>query len=273
MKNPMALASACALVLLVNAFILAGVAVNRSGQDARLNLTERELTLESSSNEDSSISLNLDVNAPDTLPVSQLKAMGYDTDSLLKGEWRSTPARKVYVALEMEGPAWRKWLADQQTQLALYRKKLQALQSRPGAKSDRKIILDEIKDTEDGLTTNSRLFTVEVGLDPTALRAAHPDRNQCAIVPGRLELYSTTDSNNKRTIGTSVYLLSNTLHVGRDWYPFFRRMKGTSKNKWSRLDGSQFKPWINRYRVQVIYGKKHEPWIAKCEPIPGSSPR
>src|SRR6202035_2098013 len=124
------LIAALALVVLANAVVLTGVARNRSGTDARVELTERECPLVKSlkDDDDSGMALELTAHWPNGLSEDgspgidreTLRALGFDVSMPLNspradGFYRRALPRDAFVVLEMEGPAWRQRRASPST--------------------------------------------------------------------------------------------------------------------------------------------------------------
>src|SRR6202035_290539 len=174
------LIAALALVVLANAVVLTGVARNRSGTDARVELTERECPLVKSlkDDDDSGMALELTAHWPNGLSEDgspgidreTLRALGFDVSMPLNspradGFYRRALPRDAFVVLEMEGPAWRRWLVEQQQHADLAATQSQAL------------------DLDWERRMGTRLFYVAAGRDPEALRQRYPDRAHYLILP------------------------------------------------------------------------------------------
>jgi hypothetical protein len=266
--------AAGALVLAVNLFVLLGVWHNHKGVEATLTLTERELTLNDREDENSSLSLSLDFDDPRNVPVERLRALGFDTDKILGEESPSIPEKPVFAVVEMEGPAYQQWLKTEQDDLAKKKENLEKLVGHNANKEDLNEAQSAVDEAQDTLDTGTHLFVVDVGPDAAALRARYPDRGRYAILPAKLQVYRTEGGeDNKVTLTTSLTLLGDSVHVDNDWQPFFKGLKYTEKNYWSREKNDRYQPWVNRYQVTLAFGKRLEPWIVKCEPLPAAQPK
>src|SRR5438067_11450665 len=120
------LLAAAAIVLVANAFALVHAWRNRSGPvEADITLTERELPMSYSfDDDDSGVSLDLRwlnlawvsfglERPPLWLDQKALQELGFDTSVAASDEkasefYQRQRARRGFVALEYDGPAWRK---------------------------------------------------------------------------------------------------------------------------------------------------------------------
>lgn len=242
------------LVLLTNAAILAGVASNRRGEpDAVLTLTERELHLpwRAGDEDDSGLVLGLDWNPrgmagpalPEPLPAGALRELGF-RPSALPG--RTQAPRSAWVVLEMEGESWRRWL-----------EKRRRLEDRPRPKSGEVYYppLEQIDVSE------SRLVAVDAGLDREALRRRHPDRRRFAIVPGVV-----------RPDGVVSELGVESVHVPLRLRPVLDEVVKAELARRARSAGDEGRPRPPRYRMEVAFGRRGEPWLLKVEKLPVTPP-
>jgi hypothetical protein len=238
-----------ALVLLTNAAILAGVAWNRRGEpDAVLTLTERELQLPWSAGDedDTGLVLALDWNPrgmvgpalPEALPAAAVRELGF-RPSALPG--RTAPPRSAWVVLEMEGESWRRWLAK--------RRRLAEEQSRktgcpPGSDLERMEV------------SESRLVAMDAGLEREALRRRHPDRRRFVIVPGVVR---------KDGVVTEVGVES--VHVPLRLRPVLDEIVKAELVRRHRMAAEDW-PRPPRYRMDVAFGRRGEPWLVSVEKLP-----
>ena len=241
------------LILLANAAILAGVAWNRrGGPDAVLTLTERELQLpwNAGDEDDTGLVLRLEWNPrgiagealPAALPAATLREVGF-RPSPLPG--RSQPPRTAWVVLEMEGEAWRRWLAQ--------RRRLDEEQRRKAEESD----CPSASDVEQMQMRESRLVVVDAGLDREALRRRHPDRRRSAIVPGVVE-----------ADGLVSELGVESIHVPLRLRPVLDEIVKAELVKRHRIAGAEDAPRPPRYRMDVAFGRRGEPWLVSVERLP-----
>lgn len=226
---------AVALVVLVNAMVLAGVAWNRGGEpESVLELTERELDQPWSYNEENSgVSLELDVENPyrsdtvSTIPEESLRDIGFNLEGPMvlaragdpNSGYLKTISRKSLAVLELDGESWKQWLA--------------AWESKPVA--DR---------WPRDPNSESRLFLIDVGRDVAALRARYPDARRYAIVEAQtwLDRWHTDGR-----IHGFAQPLTRTLHVPRRFH--------------ARLDPLQDSGPPKPFTATVRFGRRLEPWI------------
>ena len=186
MKSPLPVA-AIALLVVSNAFVLAHVAMNRSGQpDSEIDLSARELQYLGSRSDDSSVVLTLrwENTAPEYLTVDptappgwfdqkKLEELGFDlsvpaTSPQAQRFYSKLRSREVFVALEFEGPAWEQWLKDRDSQFQRESQYAPQVSVTDRAEIERQ--------------TASRLVAIDVARDPAELRRKYPDRQRVMIL-------------------------------------------------------------------------------------------
>jgi len=187
MKRSLLLA-AIALLVVSNAFVLAHVAMNRSGEpDSEMELTARELQYLGSRTDDSSVVLMLrwqntapgyltgtQIDDPGWFDQKKLEEMGFDL-SIPAGSPKSSRlyenlrSRQAFVALEFEGPAWEQWLAKRESQAPT------ELSYGPQVTLQDRLEIER--------QTTPRLVSIDVARDPAALRRKYPDRKRVMILP------------------------------------------------------------------------------------------
>lgn len=191
MKGGRLLYFAFGVLVTTNTLVLLHVARNRAGApDAELELTERELRYMPHGSDDSSLTLTLQwqnpapeysyqptaAARPDFLDLAKLEALGFDVsvpaDSTQADRfYRGQRSREVFVALELDGPAWREWLTAREAVIG------DESQYAPEiSKADRLRIERD---------TASRLVAVDVDRDPARLRQKFADRTKVLILPTR----------------------------------------------------------------------------------------
>ena len=259
-----------ALIAIVNAVVLGGVAYNRSGEpDSTLRLSERELRVPpvwSGSMESSGLALSLDwrVLAPEAtdatreawqyfsyrgasawLDSAKMASLGFDLSlftavaSGRRTSWRDSP-RDVMLVLEFNGAAY-------QTALARAIKYDENKITRPnGTAGDRAKVLKREQ------AQNSRLFVVDAGLDADALRVKYPDRSRYAILRGQVRPSWQRDSSASTLTGMVSALSVEGLNVPTAMRSVF---EGAS------ADRGDSEKLVVRYDVDVAVGKRLEPWI------------
>jgi hypothetical protein len=231
---------AAALVVLVNAIVLAGVARNRGGEpESVLELTERELTQPWRYNEENSgVSLELEVNNPyrsdtvSTIPEESLRDIGFSLEGPMvlaragdpNSGYLKTISRKSLAVLELEGESWKQWLAAWEA-----------------TESENRWPRDP--------NTVSRLFLIDVGRDAAALRARYPDTHRYAIVQAQTWLDRW---HRDGRIHGYAQPLTRTLHVPRQLHARL----GPHQD-----DAGAAQPFSARVR----FGRRLEPWIESIQ--------
>jgi hypothetical protein len=267
--------TAVGLVVAVNAFVLVRVAQNRAGEpDAELRLTERELPVAFSSRdaESSAVALRIevdhfggwyqrrtsDLNASRWLDATKLAELGFDvrlpanaTDAAVFLSRQLM--RTAFAAIEFQGPAWSAYHAALENQYG------EGAHASPPADSW------EIQMARRELQGGSRLFIVDAGREPAALRKRYPDRSRYLILPANVRAYLDQDGNGGecspgacRASG-SISLLINEVVVPRRLHaglPVAARMgQGPSE---------VHEP---RYEVTLQVGVRHEPWVQSARSL------
>jgi len=190
------LLSAFGLLIVSNAFVLAHVAMNRSGEsDSEMQLTARELQYYGGRSDESGVLLMLrwtntapeyPTGLPGEAPVwfdqKKLEEIGFDlsvpaTSPKAARFYENLRSREVFVALEYEGPAWEAWLKDREPRL-----------EKESSYGPQVTLPDRI---EIERQTTPRLVTTDVARDPAQLRRKYPDRTRVmllqALVRAKLE--------------------------------------------------------------------------------------
>jgi hypothetical protein len=263
------LLSGCALVVIVNAAILGTAVSNRRGERlAELTLTERELAVpEYREAESSSLLLTLKF-ASDPPPAVQRIAWGrrdelppieypwLDRDKLEAlgfklGPEPSASERTAFVALELDGDSWPRWLAAREDRL---RKRL------PAADVESLLALDR--------TMRSRLVPVDAGRDEWALRRRFPDRTRYLIVPALVRaVVGGPDAGDSWLRGQIPQLLVSGIGVSRDVVPALKEFlpQETKDAVFMREQRERQVSWPTpmppRYRAVVAFGRRNEPWL------------
>lgn len=273
------LASGGALVLLVNVIVLAGVAWNRSGEpEAMLRLSERELDLPSlwrDSGEDSGLALSLSWRVvpepPDSekespypqaaysqtrwLDAERLARLGFDVSDRPDADFPRRyhgSAREVWLALELDGPAHARSVARAASLLAEANTKLA---EHPDDGEHQQRVRDAAQHHKQVRDEWSRLIAIDADLDPDALRARHPDRQQIAVVHGRVRAIwhqPHQQAHRGRWRGYIEAISIDSIHV-----PL--AMRESFEPLLAKRDAEQPK----RFNVTLAYGKRREPWITE----------
>jgi hypothetical protein len=269
MRRPLLLA-AIALLVISNAFVLAHVAMNRSGEpDSEMELTARELQYYGSRSDNSSVVLMLRwTNTAPEYPTGtpnepagwfdakKLEDLGFDlrvpADSPKASRfYENLRSREAFVALELEGPAWGAWLQDREPRL------------QTETSYGPQVSLRERVDIE--RQTTPRLVAVDVSLDADALRRKYPDRKRVMILPAlvRAMLSMKLPASNEGPAraaylrGAITRLAIESINVPE---PLSRRFDGQSYTPWT-YDGNRLKINQPPYSVLLRVGSKYEPWV------------
>jgi len=268
---------AVGLVLAVNAAAMVGVLVNRSGTpEALLELDERELQLAAADQENSGRELvwilgdrrgrGL-VQAEPWLDTERLAALGFDTSvepaaSGAERHYDRQSARAVFVALELEGPAFERALAQRVERLEA---ELAELREKGEAATEIELVERLIRVAP---TQASRLFLVDADRDASALRARHPDRDRVAILRGLVGVRAIASGvEPARLEGRVLEIFPSALSVPPRWLPAIRDLSATPLAGRGAADGLTIFDAPPRYRVRVAFGRSCEPWIESIEPI------
>jgi hypothetical protein len=232
--------AAVVLVLVANGWGFLGAWRNRTEpRGGKLELTERELRLESPAMESTVTVLRLNWNVvtpghqghgPAWLDAAKLAELGFDcrvavSSPSAHNHYESMPSRPVFLALEYEGEAWR----DAGTQ------------AKP----------------------KTRLFVVDAARDPQRLRERYPDAQHYVICRGLVRLvFREGDGRTPPTpwIGGAIdSLRPDELFVPLPHSRVLREL---------RRGGSQGPDHSHepRYAVRVCWGANYEPWIEGIRP-------
>jgi len=193
------------VIVLTNAAALGGAWWNRSGEvESRLELSQRELRVpyRGIDRESSGLALSLvwrvgmppdagdsylerdDGRSPRWLDRAKMESLGFHFPNNPGGRRRAPEfARDVLLVLELNGEAFRRALERARQRHAAEELKLAALPEGKDRENRRKNIDDQLAREEN---ESSRLFVIDAGLDPAALRAKYPDRNSFAVVHGQV---------------------------------------------------------------------------------------
>lgn len=247
-----------ALIGVANAAVLAGVAWNRRGEpDATVTLTERELRIPwhaINDEEDTGLDLELEWQARwvvgqgtlEGLPLTTLRELGFRP---LPG--RQEPPRSAWVAMEMDGESWRRWIAQRRREVEKERREDPDSDCPPGS------------DLEQMLESGSRLVVVDAGRDRDALRRRHPDRSRYLIVPGRID---------SREVRPGVFegLVSelgvDSIHVPLRLRPVLDEV--VTAERLRQETTHSYEPGPPRFRAIVAFGRRGEPWLVRVEKLP-----
>lgn len=207
------------------------------GSEATLTVTERELVFHRKDTAYGSPGLVLDVDGPMDLSDEKLLSLGFHADWLKRGIYES---KRVYGVLEYNGPIFRKWF---------------------GHGTDEWVF-----------RTQSRLFPVDVGLDPIALRKKYPNPNRYAIVLAAMELYYEDYGPDVKVGDTRCNyfrMLNNRFPMEGDVQIFFRGMEPTVNKMAEPIPIPRWEP---RYQATILFGKDYVPNIKNLRLINALKP-
>jgi hypothetical protein len=260
MRARLGFVAAAALILLVNALVLAGVRLNRSGVESRLVLTERECALNDrgGDDEDTGRSLVLGWQTPANkwdywswLGPDDLRAVGFDlsippTDPRASRAYDHLPPRPGFLVLEMDGPAWTGWLENRARELTS-----RPPAGNPGVPAPEQQLADDRE-------RESRLVAVAAGRDLAALRRRFPDRGRHLILPARIWLYHGAVTGHAPELRGRADLLIKEVHVPLHLRPVLDHLP-------PRVMQRGGTPQPPRYQVTLATGRRGEPWLEGIE--------
>jgi hypothetical protein len=245
---------AAGVVLLTNAAALGFAWMNRSGEpDAELVLTEREVRLLPRETENTAIGLRIEWVDPTREATSatwfdaaRLARLGFDCSAPVTKEnaqfYRGQAPRSAYAAFEFEGEAWQRYLASIQP--------------------------DAVRESA---ARGSHLVFIDVDVDPSALRARHPDRRRVTITPATIGLQF-------RGAPQATPFLAGHLNMA---YPtevsvpkhLRGALEGLAEPPRVPFEPSQAwrgtpLPGNPRFGVTIKWGRHLEPWLVAIQPSP-----
>ncbi|HWB87286.1 MAG TPA: DUF4824 family protein [Bryobacteraceae bacterium] len=239
--------------------------LNRTGTpDADIVLTQRELTYygASGSDDDSGVTLSLTWIDPalrswpgwpeetdSWLNRQMLEKLGFncsvDPSSADAGRfYERQRARRAFVALEYDGPAWQAWRETYDAAQAAQQQRIP---------TNSPVNVSSIR---------SHLVAVDADLDARQLRARHPDRGLVILVPaviavGLEPVSAMTIAGSRRVMRVRgrIQEIPSFIHVPQPFSEEFRRMSQRSPRTGARMT----------YRVHLRYGRLLEPWVVGVE--------
>jgi hypothetical protein len=271
------LPAAVGLLIVSNAFVLAHVAMNRSGEpDSEMELNARELQYTGSRTDDSSVILMLrwQNTAPEYLTgppmddpgwFDQKKLEELDFDLSVPADskkadrlYQNLRSREAFVALEFEGPAWEQWLKDRDSQIQ------RESQYAPQVTAPDRLEIER--------QTSSRLVSIDVARDPAELRRKYPDRKRVMILPAlvRAKLEPARRASSAAPLrpaylrGAITRIAIESINVPE---PISRQFDGQSYYSPYTYDGKQVKIQPPTYAVTLRVGSKYEPWVVDVKPL------
>ena len=261
------------LLLAVNVIVLLGVLANRSGKpEVIIELTERELALPYKMNdENSGLSLSLDWRilpeikddsyqtydfgghwgSPAWFNEQKIVELGFKIDMFtcpdLKSKRKKEPLPKdAYIVLEYDGNVY---------QEALKRAEQNSF------KGAEKILEAE-------RTSRSRLFAIDAGLDAAKLRERYADRSKFIILPGIVRLDCRYEKDKKVVMGSISDIRVDKINVPLIYRKLFDSiMTYEQTGSYNNLTSYSRENKSPRYKVELAYGSRFEPWIQRVEKL------
>jgi len=269
-----------ALILIANVIALLGVVANRSGKpEAVIELTERELRLPYYEMNDENSGLALHLNwrilqeikddiypyysrwgSPVWFNAQKLTELGFIIDKTTcpdEDSKRKEPLPKdAFIVLEYDGDSYQETL--QRAEMFL-KKAETALK----ANEKDKDLQDRFKKANNNLeaerTLESRLFAIDAGLDAGKLRDRYPDKAKFIIMRGIVES-DCRYKNKKEVVGHIADIRIDKINVPLSYRKLFDSIE--AQDKYEKRE--QKSP---RYKVQVTYGSRFEPWIQRIDEL------
>lgn len=262
------------IILFSNLVALSGVVYNRSGEhDSMISLTQRELTLpyryqHGLDKDNSGLYLQLEWRtidsdivdstyywqAPGWLDRAKLADLGFDVSIPPEAPQsqqfygRMLP-REVVLVLEYDGAAYGRIIAEREESLAKAERELRA---HPDNASHLKEFEAEKRQLDAELNDNSRLFVVDAGTEPLALRTKYPQRHQYILARGQVHLrHFMTDEKQYYLMGFISRLSIEEMHVPLEYRDVVL----------GKVSADVPNPAARKFRAEVSYGRRLEPWL------------
>lgn len=269
-----------------NIIVLFGVASNRSGNhDSQIILTERELQLPYQTyqihKENSGLSLRLDwrtlgkdeenINymdrrSPAWFNAEKLEELGFKINDNLSSKGNKTYSRQslpkeVFIVLENDGEPYR--AAVKRVEVA-FEKEDGLLKADPEDKRLRGNFERAEKKLKHMRITESRLYAVDAGLDPQKLRKKYEDQTRFIIAKGLVKPIYRGDNKGKEVVGNITKISIENIHVPLNYKKMFDVVLAQGKLKHNECTPP-------RYKVELAYGSRLEPWIMSVEAMDDTS--
>jgi len=271
MKRPHLLL-ALALILVVNTFALTGVARNRTGSpEAEITLSERELWLVTGAGheENSGVSLRVQwdrhASTKDWFNAEKMAELGIKKPVKPEGSEtiRWPLPKKIFVVLEYEGDAWRRFREEKERKIS----ELDEALARGEEREPSRMSVDgEIRSLKKDLSFASRLFSVDAGLDPGSLRDRYPDHRRYLIVAALARAATSYEEVVRVRTGEIDALLISELHIPLKLSAPLHGLTPSGSLFNYRHDRPD-EPPVPRYTVDVRWGRRFEPWVTAVRRI------
>jgi hypothetical protein len=242
---------AVAVVLVSNGIALIGVTSNRAGGPVEtIELTERELPLQNTDQENSGVGLTLQSFgqsswvADRTLDQAKLEKAGFDfrIPARKSGKDLALLPRVAYVALEYGGEVWERRLQKEENE------KGQSQSTAQRSSVTGNLELDRM--------TVSRLVPVDVAKSMSDLRRLYPDESKYLIVRAAIVAWLeevkdpiTQAVTSYNCVGRVSAILPSYINVPLPYARLLSPLKPQTRQ-------------APRYTVTLKYGRNLEPWVA-----------
>jgi hypothetical protein len=283
------------LIVVANTIVILGVMHNRrSRAETTLMLTERELAPSSSwspSEENSGLDLRIEIRTDTTyfrnsqesegneavpmwgvtpwLTAAKLRSLGFPLLSTRNADEdrrhnEKLLARDVYLVLELAGGTYQRALQHAQADAA------RAVQLAAAAPED-KVLAERAERNqrlaEAELNQESRLFCIDAGLDPIALRNTYADRTTFAIVRGSIRPTVYEHAGQWRAVGQYAGLRIPQLNVPLIYRPVFgarQQPRYVDAIALAIAGPMRDRKEAPHYNVSVAWGSRLEPWMVSA---------
>ena len=265
------------ILVATNIVALSGVASNRSGEpESQVTLTERELKLPYKvRKENSGIALRLvwralgkvkensyypDWRSPAWLSAEKLGELGFNINDYLSSTgdttfYKQPIPKEVFIVLENDGGPYREAL--KRAELALEKKEGSFKLNREDKSLRNKFERAEKRLKRERIT-ETRLFAIDAGLDPIKLREKYRDRKRLIITKGLVKPRYNYNKKRKKVYGYITKLSVANIHVPLQYRDILDAI--IAKDIYRKNEfGSP------RYKVELAYGKRLEPWIVSIK--------
>ncbi|MDQ1329893.1 MAG: hypothetical protein QG578_155 [Thermodesulfobacteriota bacterium] len=284
------------LLLAVNIIVLLGISGNRSGKpEAVIELTERELAFLNTyetNDENSGLSLRLDWRiipeikddnysfmrwgSPVWLNEQKLLELGFTIDTFTcpdkdSKKIKSPLPRDAFIVLEYDGNAYQEALKRSEMNLKKAEAALRANTEDKGLQNNFKEAQTSV---EDERSKESRLYAIDAGLDAAKLRERYADRSKYIVLPGIVDLMCSYDKNKSEIMGNITDIRIDRINVPLTHRNVFDSI--LAQDKYSKDEQTGFSNKFNyrargkkspRYKVELAYGSRFEPWIQRVEKL------
>jgi hypothetical protein len=270
------------LIIATNAVVLAGVSYNRWGPSSAIVLTEREMRLGHTAEENSGLALRIqwvqggDPNRPNHhgyygpswFDRAKLEQLGYNchlsTDApeaeIFYGH---TVSREAYAVLEYEGPAWKALQKEREQEVARIPDRIERKERTTKDLEQAKRNLQQLR------VGDSRLVLIDVGNNLHRLRETYSDVARYMIVPAMVGLvYYRAWTEKDGTFhppylgGIVKHLMVREINVPLEHRQYLNRLQEQDRRTGRSLEQEP------RYFVSLRYGRRLEPWLQEVRPLP-----